>query len=136
MRRLPVLLVLLLLVAGELRWGWVTVIPAEPYVWHVDAPFDTGAHPPANWQQWVTSFWDRGPLPLPGTTILHDRTPPLNMGLETWGVLWDYQLPACTHDDPPCPVSPPADLCAQELGITFPMTDEATRQRYFACAGR
>lgn len=59
------LLVLLLLVAGELRWGWVTVIPAEPYVWHVDAPIDTGAHPPANWQQWVTTFWDRGPLPLP-----------------------------------------------------------------------
>jgi hypothetical protein len=116
------LLVLLLLVAGELRWGWVTVIPAEPYVWHVDAPFETGAYPPADWQQWVTTFWDRGPLPLP-----------VFRSLETYGVLWNWSPPPCANDNPPCGWSAPIDPCAQKAHITFPMTDEATRQRYAAC---
>jgi hypothetical protein len=78
-KRTLILLALLFLVAGELRWGWVTLIPAEPYVWNIPSPFDTGPRPPADWQQWVTTFWDRGPLPLPGDTIVYDRTPPLRM---------------------------------------------------------
>ena len=58
-------------------------------------------------------------------------SPAPTKSLETWGNLWDYQLPACTHDNPPCTVSPPIDICAQRAHVTFPMTDEATRQRYF-----
>jgi hypothetical protein len=58
---------------------------------------------------------------------------PPDRSIATWGVFWNWSPPRPSGEGL-CTWSGPVDICAQELGITFPMTDDATRQRYYACA--
>jgi hypothetical protein len=63
-------------------------------------------------------------------------------GWNTMGNMWDYQPPTCPppaigpNGLPTCTISPPIDVCASIHHISFPMTDDATRQRYLEACGR